>query len=110
MINIHVIDGDAAVRLAARRVLELAGFAVSDAPDDTGGAPSCLGLVIADLAVASLAAIRRRHPAAPILAIGGNLGSLAKPFTPSQLLAAVRLCLARPRFTKPCATTGRRRR
>jgi DNA-binding response OmpR family regulator len=115
MITIHIIDGDAAVRLAVRRVLEPAGFAVTEAADEEYAAPTRPELVIADLAFASLAAIRRRHPGTPILAITGDgvapteagllAGELNKPFTPSQLLGAVRRCLVRPR-----ATTGRRRR
>jgi DNA-binding response OmpR family regulator len=120
MTTIHVIDRDAAVRLAARRALEPAGFAVSEATDADCALPARPALVIADLAVASLAAIRRRHPATRILGLTGDgfsrgdarllAGRIGKPFTPSQLLAAVRLCLARPGFTQPCATTGSRRR
>jgi DNA-binding response OmpR family regulator len=115
MIKVHVIDGDAVVRLAARRVLERAGFAVSDAKDETSAAPDAPDLVIADLAVVSLAAMRRHHPTAGVLASTSDgvasaeaamiTGSIRKPFTESQLLAAVRLCLARRG-----ATRGPRRR
>jgi len=120
MTTIHLIDSDAAIRLAARRVLEPVGFTVTEATQQDAASPPAPELIIADLAVIGLAAIRRDHPAARVLALSGDgvapgdaellAGSLGKPFTASQLLAAVRLCLARPRFTKPCATTGRRRR
>jgi hypothetical protein len=50
----------------------------------------------------SLALLRRVHPAARVLSLSadgdpieGIAGFLGKPFTPSQLLAAVRRCLAR---------------
>jgi len=82
------------VRLAARRALEPAGFAVSEAADEAAATPSCPDLVIADFAATSLAGIRRRHPAARVLATGED--GLRKPFTASQLLTAVRQCLARP--------------
>jgi len=111
----HIIDSDPATRLAARRVLERAGFTVTEADDARRVPPASPGLVIADLAVVSLSLIRRRHPMARVLATASEgvagceaasiAGSLRKPFTPSQLLAAVRRCLARP-----CATTGSRRR
>lgn len=87
MVTIHIIDRDPAVRLAARRALEPAGFAVSEAADATASMPPCPDLVIADLSAAGFAAPR-------VLAIGDD--GLAKPFTASELLAAVRRCLARP--------------
>jgi DNA-binding response OmpR family regulator len=95
MIAIHIIDADATARRAARRVLEAAGFAVSEAAEDSCG--NFRGLIIADIATVTLAALRRRHPAARLLAVGADLAGegLRKPFTPSQLLVAVRLCLAR---------------
>jgi len=109
MSTIHVIDRDAAARLAARRVLERAGFAVTASPDAGIAPTSCPDLVTADLAAVSLSAIRRHYPATPVLALYGEgvaagdmallAGRLRKPFTPSQLLAAVRLCLARPGAT-----------
>jgi DNA-binding response OmpR family regulator len=91
-----VIDRDAETRLVARRVLERAGFAVSTAAEDCCLAAGHFDLVIADLAAVSLAGLRRRNPKARVLALSneGRAG-LSKPFTPSQLLAAVRLCLAR---------------
>lgn len=109
MLVAHIIDRDAATRLAARRVLEPAEFTVTEMEDAGPGPVSCPDLVIADLAVVSLPALRRRYPAARILPLAAEAamlaGGLRKPFTPSELLAAVRLCLARPR-----ATTGPRRR
>ena len=100
MIVAHVIDRDPAVRLAACRALQPAGFAVSAGTMK----PKIIArpdLMIADLSLASRAALRRRHPSAKVLVLGD--GGLPTPFTPSQLLAAVRRCLA-----QPCATTGRR--
>jgi DNA-binding response OmpR family regulator len=98
-----VIDRDAGIRLAARRVLEGAGFDVSTAADDGAIAAAQPDLIIADPASASLTRLRRRHSAARVLALSaepsprrGTTAILTKPFTPSQLLAAVRLCLARP--------------
>lgn len=104
MVTIHVIDRDPAVRLAARRALEPAGFTVSEAADGRGeGAPET-ALILADPAAAGIKAIRRRYPAVPVLALNGA-GGVQTPFTPSELLAAVRRCLARAG-----ATTARRRR
>jgi len=105
MILTHVIDGDAATRLVARRVLEKAGFTVTEAANGALPAPGCPDLIVVDLQLASLATLRRRHPAAKLLALVGAPGAapltgrLGKPFTPSQLLAAVRLCLAQPGAT-----------
>src|SRR6266446_4440202 len=114
MTTIHVIDSDPALRLAVRRALERAGYTVTDAAKE-GATPSRPNVVIADLSAVSLAAIRRLHPASRVLAIsrqglalagrGRIVGRLATPFTPSQLLTAVRLSLARPG-----ATTEWRRR
>jgi DNA-binding response OmpR family regulator len=108
MITIHIIDRDPAVRLAARRALEPAGFAVSDAADTADETSPCPDLVVADLAATSAAGIWRRHPATRVLATGDD--GLPKPFTPSQLLAAVRLCLAQADPRSTGATTGSRRR
>lgn len=94
--SVLVIDRDAETRLAARRVLERAGFAVSTAAEEGRLAAGHFDLVIADLAAASVAGLRRQYPQARILAISSKGDAdLAKPFTPSQLLAAARLCLAR---------------
>jgi DNA-binding response OmpR family regulator len=103
--SVLVIDRDAETRLAARRGLERAGFAVSTAAEEGGCVTGRFDLVIADLASVSLAGLRRQHPQARVLALSNEGGAdLAKPFTSSQLLTAVRLCLAR------CATTGSPRR
>src|ERR1700722_5650192 len=107
MTAVLVIGDDAAIRLAVRRVLDHAGFAVlpeagasQTLPDPDLPTPY---LIIADVACsARLAAIRRNHPGARLLLLSGELGP-GKPFTPSRLLAAVRLCLA-----QPGATTGSR--
>jgi len=101
MSAILVIDRDPATRLVARRVLERAGYSVSAAAEDGGTPDSNPDLVIADLVVASLAQLRKSHPVARVLALSaighptaGVAAYLAKPFTASQLLAAVRRCLA----------------
>jgi DNA-binding response OmpR family regulator len=101
MSAILVIDRDPKIGLTARQVLESAGFSVSIAADDRGAADNEPALVIADLAVMSLARLRRKHPMARVLALSadgppaaGVAAHLTKPFTASQLLAAVRRCLA----------------
>jgi len=109
MVTIHIIDRDPAMRLAARRALEAAGFAVSDAEDAANEISSRPDLVIADLTATSAAGLQRHHPAAHVLTTGGDNG-LQKPFTPSQLLAAVRLCLAHVNRSSTGATTGSLRR
>jgi DNA-binding response OmpR family regulator len=105
MIAILVIDGDPAVRLTARRVLERAGFGVVTAAGLVPSAGAGPRLVLADFAAASRRALRRACPTAIIVPMSAGGGSLRKPFTPSQLLAAVRLALARAG-----ATTARPRR
>jgi DNA-binding response OmpR family regulator len=98
---ILVIDRDPAIRLASRHVLERAGFSVSTAADEGGAPDGEPDLVIADLAVASLVQLRRKYPVARVLALSadgypmaGVVACLVRPFTASQLLAAVRRCLA----------------
>ena len=95
MTSVLVIDRDAETRLAACRVLKHAGFAVSTAAEED--AAGHFNLVIADLKAISLADLLRHHPRARVLTLAseGRAG-LVKPFTPSRLLTAVRLCLARP--------------
>ena len=114
MITVLIIESDAATRLSARRILERAGFAVREA----ASAPLPLRLrprlVIVNVAVVCRAAISRHYPKARILAISCENG-LGTPFTPSQLLAAVRRCLARAScnsldFNSTVATTGSQRR
>jgi hypothetical protein len=60
--SVLVIGHDAETRLAARRVLERAGFAVSTAVEDGRCITGRFDLVIADLASVSLAELRRQHP------------------------------------------------
>jgi hypothetical protein len=96
--TILVIDDDPATQLVVRRVLERAGLAVI-----TDAATAAPTLIVANIEspiespeTETLSAIRRRHPGARLLEIStAGAGRLTKPFTPSQLLAAVRLCLAR---------------
>src|SRR5262245_34813327 len=117
MITILVIDADPAVRLAARRVLEPAGFtviAVSDAAaglvrlsvlsaalaicDSAALAPGGTSAVgaIADLdpSAPSLALFPKQRDTAGMLPYVGN--ALGKPFTPSELLTKVRRALVGP--------------
>jgi DNA-binding response OmpR family regulator len=109
MIVTHVIDRDAAIRLAVRRALKPAGFTVTEAESAAAPAPCQPDLVIAEIAAVSVAMLGQRYPTASILPLIGHAApprpGLRKPFTPSQLLAAVRQCLARH-----AATTGPRRR
>jgi CheY-like chemotaxis protein len=115
MITVLVIDGDPAVRLTAKRVLERAGFAVFAAADmsaalrplgslkmdlvicgidmlEAGAADAIAELVGADPAVLALSDKHREAPAAA----QGMAAVLGKPFTESELLGAVRRSLARP--------------
>ena len=113
MTTIHLIERDASARLAARCVLERAGFAVTESVDEAVAETVRPDLIIADPSDIALIALRRRHSGVRVLAFGtAEFASadraavrLTKPFTPSQLLAAVRRCLARPG-----ATTGQLRR
>jgi len=98
MITVLIIHNEPALRLAARRVLESAGFAVHDAPDTVSAFPVVPQLIVADAASGN--AIARRYPTARILELGER-GSLQLPFTTSQLLAAVRLTLARGATREP---------
>ena len=115
MITVLVIDGDPALRLAAKRVLERAGFAVFAAADMSaalrplgslkmdlviceidmlraGAADAIAELVGADpVCVLALSDKHRRAQAAP----QGIATVLGKPFTESELLSAVRRSLAR---------------
>ena len=102
MTVVLLIGGDAATRLAVRRALGFAGFSVFAEPvtpcGKAWGALPEPDLVIVDhIAVAHLPALRQRYPRARLLSLSGEL---CKPFTPSQLLAAVRRCLARPDATR----------
>jgi DNA-binding NtrC family response regulator len=96
MTSVLVIDRNAETRLVARRVLERAGFAVSTAAATAISPGGVFNLVVADLTEVSLGYLQRRYPQVRVLAISSEgEPDLAKPFTPSQLLTAVRLCLAR---------------
>lgn len=104
---ILVIDRDIETRLAARRALEAAGYTVSTAGERGGAAAP--HLVLADIAAGGRAALRRRYPRARVLFLSHDENAeprrprprdaaiLRKPFTASELLAAVRRCLARSR-------------
>jgi hypothetical protein len=98
MITVLVIHDDAELRLAARRVLESAGFAVSEALDGAGVPNIAPQLVVADAAMRET--VGPQYPSARLLALG-EIGGLQAPFTPSQLLAAVRLKLARGATREP---------
>jgi DNA-binding response OmpR family regulator len=97
MTSVLVIDRDFETRLVARRVLERAGFSVLTAAGDSYLPRGSFDLVVADLTEVSLGYLQRRYPQVRVLAVSSQgQAPLAKPFTPSQLLAAVRLALARP--------------
>jgi DNA-binding response OmpR family regulator len=97
MISVLIVDRDAETRLVGRRVLEAAGFAVSATADDSNLPEGQPDLAIADLAEVSAATLIRRYPQTRVLALSSeDRTGLAKPFTSSQLLAAVRRRLARP--------------
>lgn len=98
----HIIDRDPMVRGAARRALEAAGFVVTEASDLERATTPCPELVIADVALAAIPVLRRRYTTARILPLAAHAapaGGVRKPFTASQILAAVRLSLARPDAT-----------
>jgi len=117
MITVLVVDGDPAVGLTIRRVLERAGFAVIAVPDGPTAlrrlASLKMDLVICEIEMpgpageAAIAEIGRADPAARILALSrkdrairdarhGTVAMLDKPFTESELLSVVRRSLARP--------------
>ena len=114
MITILVIDADPAVRLVARRVLERAGVTVIAAADrgsalarlaslkvdlvicdigeDRNGGPTLRDLGTSDPGMRMLILSRKDLSPAVDAAASDILG---KPFTESELLAAVRRSLAR---------------
>ena len=117
MITVFVIDRDPAVRLAARRVLEPAGFTVITVAEGAA-ALARLAVLRADLVVCDIdalapdgrpviSAIADLDPAAQILTLfpktrdrAGMLpyvgNALGKPFTESELLTKVRRALVGP--------------
>jgi CheY-like chemotaxis protein len=117
MITVLVIDGDPAVRLTAKRVLERAGFALFAAAD-MSAALRPLGSLKMDLVICEIDMLRAgaadaiaelvgADPAVRVLALSdkhrevqasprGMAAALGKPFTESELLSAVRRSLARP--------------
>ena len=116
MITIFVIDADPAVRLTARRVLERAGFIVI-ATGDRRSALARLASLKADLVICDIGEDRNGGPTLRELgssdpgmrmlvlshkdlsspaAEAGAGDILGKPFTESELLAAVRRSLAQP--------------
>jgi hypothetical protein len=107
MVTVLVIHNDAALRLTVRRVLDSAGFAVSEAPDAIGILPADPQLIVAD--AAALAAVRQGYPTAHLLVLGEK-GGLQAPFTPSQLLTAVRLTLVRGATREPRRRSASQRR
>jgi two-component system, chemotaxis family, chemotaxis protein CheY len=122
MITVLVIDADPAVRLAARRVLEPAGFTII-AVGDAAAALTRLAVLRADLVIcdvdalapdgrAATSAITNFDPSVQILALfpkhrdtAGMLpyvaNALGKPFTASELLTKVRRSLVGPAPPSP---------
>lgn len=115
MITILVIDADPAVRLVARRVLERAGVTVIAAADrgsalarleslkvdlvicdigeDRNGGPTLRDLGTSDPGMRMLILSRKDLSSPAVDAAASDI--LGKPFTESELLAAVRRSLAR---------------
>ncbi len=131
--SVLVVDDQADLRRAIRRVLERAGFAVSEAGDGRAAARMFrrLGpdLVLLDIlmprheGIEAIVEIRETCPGARILAMsgGGNFdagevlrlaellgatGTLRKPFGNAELLAAIRRCLPPPRRLSAAASAG----
>src|SRR5260370_17843332 len=107
MITVLVIDGDPAVRLTVKRVLERAGFAVIAVPDGLTAlrrlASLKMDLVICEIGMSgptgeeATAEIGRADPTARILALSdkgratpavphGTVALLGKPFPANELL------------------------
>ena len=91
-----IIDRDFETRLVARRVLEPGGFTVSTAAGHGYLPRGVFDVVVADLSEVSLGYLQRRYLQVRVLTVASEgQADLIKPFTPSQLLAAVRCRLAR---------------
>lgn len=115
--TIILIDDDAVVRSAVRRMLERAGYGVREAADGRTGVAlqqsDPADLVITDLFMAeqdgieTIQQLRDRWPALPIIAVSGGASvaakgpltdarlfgadaTLSKPLLPEELLAVVR--------------------
>ncbi|HEX8848814.1 MAG TPA: response regulator [Gemmatimonadaceae bacterium] len=116
--RVLVVEDDEAVRVLTRRILEGAGYRVTEAPDGRvaldllAAEPAPVDIVVSDLAMpgmngAALArAIRARHPTLPVIIVSGfadarlegevaGLTLLAKPLAPPALIAAVGAALER---------------
>ena len=116
--RVLVVEDDDSVRVLTRRILEQAGYRVTEAPDGRVALdmlstdPAPVDIVVSDLAMpgmngATLArAIRARHPALPVIIVSGfadarlerevaGLTLLAKPLAPPALIAAVGEALER---------------
>ena len=121
MARILIIDDEEDVRYVLRRILDTAGHEVLEAADGGQGIEISkseeIDLVITDIfmpeveGLETLREIKKMHPDQKIMVISGggksgyiyvldaalSLGAteqIAKPFSPSELLAKVDLCLA----------------
>lgn len=114
MPNILVIEDDPQFRRLLLRILRSAGHTVTEAQNGKVGMDRCRqqtpDVVITDLlmpeqeGIETIRELRREAPTTPILAISGAIdpvllhaatalgatASLAKPFAPDELLAAIR--------------------
>lgn len=124
MAHILVIDDDEYMRETVRRILESRGHSVEDADEGTAGiariAQQAPDLVITDIfmpgqdGIETLLELRKAFPRLKVIAMSGGDGSgvlnllddaqllgasrtIAKPFTPQELMAAVEEVLARRR-------------
>lgn len=122
MARILIVDDEETVRFALREVLAAHGHAVDEAADGEVGLAKALGkgcdLVVADLimprreGIGMIQEIKRRLPDLPVLVISGGArtrgrdplldataagadAALRKPFSCSELLAAIERLLKR---------------
>jgi len=116
MIQVLVIDDEAAVRAFVQQTLEEEGYRVSEAADGEEGLSALqttpVDLIITDIfmpnkeGIETIRTVRKQFPQIKILAISGGgrhklthslpealqfgaHGTLTKPFTPDQLVEAV---------------------